>query len=57
VPNKRAPGVTVHNIAVDTGLWRTAMTKARSEGSSLTAVIVRLLRAYVNDQPHERIPE
>jgi hypothetical protein len=47
VPNQ--PATPTHTVRVDDDLWNAALTKAHDEGTTLTDVIVRALKAYLRD--------
>lgn len=37
----------LRSVRVEEGLWRLARAKARTEGTTVTAVIIRALKRYV----------
>jgi plasmid stability protein len=49
MPNQRAAGVTVRNIAVDDQLWQRTKEKAAAEGVSAAEKVRRLLKAWLDE--------
>jgi negative regulator of replication initiation len=49
MPGKRADGVKLRNVGVDDELWDAAMAKAKDRGESLSEVIRRKLREYLQE--------
>jgi len=47
MPNQ--PATPARSVRVGVGLWNTAKAKAAKRGETVTDVIVRALRAYVDD--------
>lgn len=41
----------LHSIRVDPGLWQQSLAAARSQGETVTDVLIRALRAYVIAAP------
>ncbi len=50
MPGRRAEGVKLRNVGVDDELWDAAMAKAKERGESLSEVIRRKLREYVEER-------
>ena len=48
--NQRVPETPKHTIRVPDDLWQAALEKANSRYEKLTAVIIRGLVAYVEDE-------
>ena len=47
VPRPKTGVTPVRNVRVATGLWESALEKARQAGETITAVVVRGLERYV----------
>ena len=47
MPGQRAEGTILANFSVDKALWQLAISKAKSEGRSLSDVLREFLRGYV----------
>lgn len=49
MPGKRADGVKLRNVGVDDELWEAVKTKAVVRGESVSEVIRRKLREYLDE--------
>lgn len=49
MPNKRAEGTRLRSLAIEVELWDAAKDKAAERGESLSEVIRRKLREYLDE--------
>lgn len=55
MPGKRADGVKLRNVGVDDELWEAAKAKAAASGESLSEVIRRKLREFLDEPVSGRV--